>query len=85
MGRKQQKSTEDQIEEISDTMIKQIALLHLPQEFKNQFESDDIDAIAELVSVPIQELVLGMLNAHAIGYLGSIDEESEKPTKRKAS
>lgn len=77
------KKTEDQIEEISDTMIKQIALLHLPSEFKNDLDVDDIEAIAELASVTIHELILGILSANAIGYLGSIDESDEKPQRKK--
>ncbi len=83
MGRK--KNVEDQVSDLIETMVKQIALLHLPtiDEIGKDLESEDIEAIADLASVPIEEIVLGVLNAHAIGYLGSIDDKDQGSGRRK--
>jgi len=85
MGRKSNKSIEDQVSEIVETMTKQIAMLFLPAtEFGKELEPDDIAAVADLASVPTEELILGLLSAHAIGYLGAVDDEDEKPKRKVA-
>ena len=96
MPRKVTKSIEEQCEEISETLVKQIAMLHLPNQYKD-LEPNDVEAVAELATLPIQELLFGILNATACGYLGSVDDKedkeasdddetskpAEKPSKRK--
>jgi hypothetical protein len=77
-GKSTKKNIDDQIENLVNTMVKQVALLHLPRTPDGgSMDEDDIDGIVDIATIPVQEIIIGVLTATAIGYMGDSSDESE--------